>query len=320
MLVVPAYNERECLPELFNRLGFVATNLKSRKIDMTLVLVDDSSSDGSDVYLGSLGKLNYDIIWKRLSCNVGHQQALWEGLDEFDDNFNALIFMDADLQDPPEVICDLVSHWLDDWRDLIIAVRSDRKSDTFFKRFTSKHFYSLMNLFTEGTKRRHLYNAGDFRLLDKSLVIALKAYRRRSGLSPLRFLTMEISCCVGVVHFIRAKRFAGKSKYGLIDMLRLGFESVYKSGHAANRILQMFSISTGLGSFVITVFLLVNRFFYESKTSPGWISLSLLSLTAIFIQSTLLLILSSELKAIRKAISVPRVFVSESSKTIRIKI
>jgi len=316
MIVVPAYNEEACLPELIARLDRVAGILMHEQIEMTLVVVDDASKDGTKLVPLHASHTNISILFKELSCNVGHQQALWEGLNEFSSEYSALIFMDADLQDPPEVIIDLIKHWFVHSDNLVIAVRENRESDSKFKRLSAAYFYKVMTLLTEKSKRGDLYNAGDFRLLDSSLALALKQNVTKSGLPPLRFLTLEMAHSVGVVPFVRASRFSGESKYGFLDMLALAFESIFKSGHFAYRMLQFFSMFTGVSSFAVSAYLLISKTFVQQETSPGWISLTLISLSAIFIQSTLLLLLSSELRVIRKNLLTPRVLISDSRKTI----
>ena len=320
MIVVPAFNEQECLPELIKRIDSTALLLKNEKFDLTLVVIDDCSTDNSWEILQNSKTEQLTIVGIRLACNVGHQQALWEGLLEFGPEYSALIFMDADLQDPPEVIPSMLRIWKNNPCDLVVAVRSDRGVDSRFKRISSSLFYSVMSFFSESTQRKNMHNAGDFRLIDKSIAQSLQSLSNKNELATLRFLTIEVAKKIETVSFVRGERFGGDSKYGLPQMFKLAANSVLQSRHLSHRVLQFFSIVTGLSSLILAAYIVSEKYLKNQTTFPGWLSLTIISLSGIFIQSTLLLLLSSEVRGIRKSLSLPRSSITNSLKSKRFEI
>jgi glycosyltransferase involved in cell wall biosynthesis len=318
MLVVPAHNEFECIQELIERIDFISRELKARNIHLTLFLIDDASTDQTWSVVSEIGSKSFDIFAKQLPIDVGHQQALWEGLIEFSDEFDALVFMDADLQDPPETILDFVNTWLTKSCDLVVGVRENRKSDNVLKRTTANLFYRFMNIFSNKEQGLKIKNAGDFRLIDKSIVKSLLGVANLSGLTPLRFLTLSISKKVEFVYYIRPKRYAGSSKYGPRAMLSLAFQSIRRGGQLTHRVLQLFSLISGLSSVGLLLIISIQKFALGKQTLSGWFSLVLLLLLSVFVQSTMLLLLSFELKNIQNSIVIPRSNISNSVKLNRL--
>jgi glycosyltransferase involved in cell wall biosynthesis len=318
MIVVPAHNEFECMEQLIGRIDFVSRELKAINVEVTLFLVDDASTDQTWRAISEIGSKSFDIFAKQLPIDVGHQQALWEGLIEFTDEHDALVFMDADLQDPPETIIDFVNTWLRESCDLVVGVRENRRGDGTLKRMTAMLFYKFMNIFSAKKQGKKIKNAGDFRLIDKSIVKSLLSVANLSGLAPLRFLTLSISKKVEFVYYVRPERYAGSSKYGLREMLSLAFQSIRRSGQFTHRVLQLFSLMSGLGSIGLLIFLTIQKFLFGQQTLPGWFSLALLLLLSLFVQSTMLLLLSLELKGVQNSIVTPRSNISNSVKLNRL--
>lgn len=214
-VVVPVYNELDVLPELHHRVTKVMSDLGE---PWELVLVDDGSSDGSTDVIRSLGEEDSHVRPVIFARNFGHQIAISAGLDY--SRGEAVIIMDADLQDPPEVLPDLIQQWREGY-EIVYAVRSSRQGESFFKRITASFFYRMINRITDVDIP---LDTGDFRLLDRKAVEALKTMRERH-----RF-PRAMAAWVGFrqigVEYDRASRFAGETKYPFRKMFRLAINAV----------------------------------------------------------------------------------------------
>ena len=214
-VVVPVYNEEESVPELYRRLtDALAGSVASYEI----VLVDDGSRDRSWALVKDLAARDARVKGVSFSRNFGHQMAFTAGLDHVDGD--AVVIMDADLQDPPELIPELVARWREGY-DVAYAVRAKRAGETFFKLATAALFYRLLQ---RVTNVRIPVDTGDFRLMSRK---AVEAFRRLS--EHHRFTRGMVSWLgfrqVGVPYH-RAPRHAGETKYPLRKMLRLASDGI----------------------------------------------------------------------------------------------
>ena len=214
-IVAPIYNEIDNLPELYRRVKEV---MDSTSETWELVLVDDGSTDGStDVIreLASQDKLVRPVIFAR---NFGHQIAITAGWDYA--RGDAVVIIDADLQDPPEVILDLAKKWKEGY-EVVYAVRAEREGESWFKKFTSALFYRLIYRITDV---KIPLDTGDFRLMDRKVIDVMKSMRERH-----RF-PRGMSAWVGFkqigVEYKRAARHAGVTKYPFKKMLRLALNAI----------------------------------------------------------------------------------------------
>ena len=214
-IVAPIYNEIDNLPELYRR---VAEVMESSGETWELLLVDDGSIDGSTEIIRELAendKCVRPIIFAR---NFGHQIAITAGWDYA--RGDAVVIIDADLQDPPEVILDLAKKWREGY-EVVYAVRSEREGESWFKKFTSALFYRIIYRITDV---KIPLDTGDFRLMDRKVVEVMKTMRERH-----RF-PRGMSAWVGFkqigVEYKRAARHAGVTKYPLKKMLVLALNAV----------------------------------------------------------------------------------------------
>lgn len=214
-VTVPVYNEIESLPELYRR---VREAMQQTGETWELVLIDDGSQDGSTEVILSLAEQDQHVRPVIFARNFGHQIAITAGLDF--SRGEATIIMDADLQDPPEVILDLIQKWREGY-EVVYAVRAEREGETFFKKATASLFYRLINRITDVDIP---LDTGDFRLLDRQVVDTLNSMRERH-----RF-PRGMAAWVGFrqigVPYKRAARFAGETKYPFKKMLRLALNAV----------------------------------------------------------------------------------------------
>lgn len=214
-VVAPVYNEVEILPELRRRVGEVMDRLGE---PWELVLVNDGSSDGSWESMRDMARTDPCVRVIGLARNFGHQIAVTAGLDHAAGD--AVIVIDADLQDPPEVMLELIEKWREGY-EVVYAVRSERVGESWFKQVTAKLFYRLVYSITDV---KIPLDTGDFRLLDRKVVEALKHMRERHRF--IRGMTSWVGFKQTGVAYKRRARFAGETKYPLRKMIRLAINAI----------------------------------------------------------------------------------------------
>ena len=258
--VIPVYNEEAVLPELFSRMEATL-----RKLDGTgeVLLVDDGSKDKSFDLLLAEHKKDPRFKAIKLSRNFGHQNAVTAGIDL--SKGKAVIIMDADLQDPPEVVFDLIAQWKAGF-DVVHAVRQSRAGESWFKLITANVFYRFLEKITE---TKIVRNAGDFRLMDRKVVDTFCRLREQH-----RFLR-GLSCWVGFkqscVLYERQARYAGETKYPLKRMIKLAVNAITSFSDWPLRLAFKTGVFISCASFLSVVVLIVLRFM-EVEGSAHWAS------------------------------------------------
>ena len=214
-IIAPVFNESGSLQELYNR---VAQVMDSTGETWELIMIDDGSTDGSSDNIKQLAVKDHRIRPVIFARNFGHQLAVTAGLDY--SRGAAVIIIDADLQDPPEVILELISRWREGF-EVVYAVRTEREGESWFKLFTASLFYRIVYRITEVNIP---LDTGDFRLLDRKVVNVLNKMRERR-----RFLR-GMSTWVGFkqigVNYRRAARYAGETKYPFRKMFRFAMDAI----------------------------------------------------------------------------------------------
>jgi dolichol-phosphate mannosyltransferase len=261
-IVVPIYNEEETLPELTRRLGELLDRLDG---SAEVIYVDDGSTDRSYELMREAhsGDPRFKLI--RFSRNFGHEMATTAGLDMA--SGAAAVVMDADLQDPPEVVLDLAARWREGY-DVVYAVRSERSGETRLKKATSKVYIRMLRRMTEFEMP---LNVGDFRLVDRRALDAFRAMREQNRFVRGMFSWVGFSQ-VGVP-FERDERFAGETKYPFGKMFGLAIDGIVSfSGYPLRFALNLGFIVAGL-SFVLGIGFVVMKFagFWEV---PGLASIA----------------------------------------------
>ena len=214
-IIAPVYNEAESLPVLYQRVKEV---MEPTGEPWELMLIDDGSKDGSTDMIRSLAKQDERVRPIIFARNFGHQIAVTAGLDY--SRGQAVVIIDSDLQDPPEVILDLIAKWREGF-EVVYAVRAEREGETWFKTFTASLFYRLIYQITDV---KIPLDTGDFRLMDRKVVNVMNSMREKH-----RFLR-GMSAWVGFkqtgVPYKRAARFAGSTKYPFRKMFGLALNAI----------------------------------------------------------------------------------------------
>lgn len=265
-IVVPCYNEEEVLHETNRRLAALLDSLvKDNMIAAGRILyVDDGSRDHTWQLVEEFAAAGSPVKGLKLAHNVGHQQALWAGLEYAAAHADAVVSIDADLQDNVESIREMVDYF-NKGIDIVYGVRRERRTDSFFKKTTAQLFYRLMsNLGGE-----IVYNHADFRLMSRRAVEALMSYPERNLF--LRGMVCSMGYPSAVVYYDREKRFAGESKYPFSKMLSFAVDGITSFSVRPLR----YIVLLGLLFILISIVAIIYGFlsYLEGDTMPGWTSL-----------------------------------------------
>ncbi len=214
-IITPIFNESKSIPELYRRVCQV---MESSGHTWELIMVDDGSTDGSADLIRQLVDQDGRIRPVIFARNFGHQLAVTAGLDY--SRGKAIVIMDADLQDPPEVVLELIAKWQDGY-EVVYAVRAHREGETAFKLLTASLFYRLIARMTDV---KIPMDTGDFRLLDRKVVDVLNRMRERHRF--LRGMSVWVGFKQTGVEYSRAARFAGETKYPIQKMFKFAWDAV----------------------------------------------------------------------------------------------
>lgn len=215
-LVVPAYNEEQVMKESFARTKKAMEDIG---YEYEIIYVDDGSRDKTWDILANIAKNNREVKALRFSRNFGHQLAVTAGMDEAEGD--AVIILDADLQDPPEVIGRMVEAW-EQGADIAYGKRAKREGETVAKKATAWMYYRLLNAMSAYPIP---LDTGDFRLIDKAVADEFKAMRENHRF--LRGMSAWMGYNAVPVEYVRHERYAGKTKYTLKKMLRLAADGIF---------------------------------------------------------------------------------------------
>lgn len=266
-VVIPFLNEEDNIPEMYKRLDTLFATMPEQG---KFLFVDDGSSDGSVPWL--LAKMAEDprVHLVPLSRNYGHQIAITAGMDVSD--ADATVIIDCDLQDPPEVIADLAARWREGY-DVVYAVRDSREGETWSKKFLAASFYKI---FKKMVKVPIPANTGDFRLVDRKVIEALREVRE------LHRFMRGLTCWVGyrqcAVHYRRAARHAGSTKYPVWKSARLAFDAITSFSGAPLRWITGGGIFVSVMGSLMVVNIVWNRIFNPDSMVPGWATVASLIL------------------------------------------
>jgi len=265
-IVVPLYNEEDVIRESYRRLTAVCRTFDD---DYELIFVDDGSKDKTLDIARELAAGDACLRVLSFSRNFGHQPAITAGMENA--LGDAVIVIDADLQDPPEVMLPMIEQWQNGF-DVVYGRRTARKGETVFKRLTAKIFYRTLNAMTDVDLP---VDAGDFRLLDRKVIETMKQMPERNRY--VRGLVSWVGYKQAAVEYVREERFAGETKYPLKKMLALASNAITSFS------VKPLKISIYLGGFLSFVsfgFLIyvVIRKLVGTEFESGWTSLTAIML------------------------------------------
>ena len=263
-IVIPVYNEEETLPQLFKRLDNLVDTLGTDH-NVEFLLVNDGSVDGSLDLITAKGRIDSRYKVLSFSRNFGHQSALLAGITKA--NGDAVIAMDADLQDPPEVIIQLLAEW-ELGSDVVYAERRQRNGESFFKKFSASTFYGLIDWLSDTHLPR---NVGDFRLMDRRVVDVLTQLPEKS--LYLRGLVSWVGFKQTSVVYDRDARFAGETKYSMKKMVNLAADALLSFSEKPLRIVTRLGFLVTTAAFLLLAFFLVTAFWGPSNQVHGWLSM-----------------------------------------------
>ncbi|HEY9897910.1 MAG TPA: glycosyltransferase family 2 protein [Pantanalinema sp.] len=260
-VVIPIFNEEAIIPELHRRLTAAMEGMPE---DYELVFVNDGSRDRSVELLRELATRDVHSRLVNLSRNFGHQIAITAGMDHAQGD--AVVIIDADLQDPPEVIAELAAKWREGY-DVVYAVREQRQGESLFKRVTAAGFYRLISKITNVDIP---VDTGDFRLMSRTAVEGLKRVREKNRF--VRGLVAWLGFKQTGVKFVRHERFAGETKYPLKKMLKFAFDGITSFSFLPLQLATYMGFIVSGASFLGILYVVYLRFFTQA-TIVGWASL-----------------------------------------------
>jgi glycosyltransferase involved in cell wall biosynthesis len=258
-IVVPVYNEEEVLEQFIKSL---LDNLKQIRRSFEIIFVDDGSVDNSIRIIKKYKSENDSVKYISFTRNFGHQYALLEGIKR--SSGAAVIMMDSDLQHPPSLIKDLIEEW-DAGTKVVQTVRRDQKI-SFIKKMTSKLFYFILNLISDLDLT--LYTA-DFRLIDREVVAKLLEFQENDIF--LRGLIPWLGYQISYIEFNAEPRYAGKSKYSMLKMLKFAITGLTSFTTFPLRIASVMGVVISIISFCVGIQAIYARMFTD-KTIIGWTS------------------------------------------------
>lgn len=265
-VVIPVQNEQANVGPLLERLSQVFSLFP---VQPEFIFINDGSTDESGEKLRAARERDPRVKIIELSRNFGHQSAITAGIDHAEGD--ACIIMDGDLQDPPEVIPHMISKWKEGY-DVVYAVRDRRDGETFFKKATALGFYRLLRMLTEVPIPA---DAGDFRLMDRRVVLALRQMEERGRF--LRGLVNWVGFKQTAITFARESRHAGQTKFSVRRMMSFAVDAITSFSIVPLQIATTLGFVFSLTAFVYSLYAFRLHFF-TGRTITGWTSLMVMIL------------------------------------------
>ncbi len=259
-VVVPVYNEQEVIDETFRRLSEV---FKDYFMEVEYIFINDGSRDNTYSKLKDIAARNNQVRVINFARNFGHQIAITAGMDYA--KGDAIVIIDADLQDPPEIILKMVDKWMEGYQ-VVYGRRLHRDGETIFKKLTAKIFYRFLDSMTDV---KLPVDVGDFRLIDRKVCDAMKCLPERSRY--VRGLVSWVGFKQTSVDYHREKRFAGETKYPLKKMLKLAGDGIFSFSYKPLKLATFIGMLVSALSFIYLIIVLVQKFIKNDVVS-GWAS------------------------------------------------
>lgn len=262
-LVIPMYYEEEVAEECYKRTKEMLNSLNNYESE--IIFVNDGSKDKTLEILEKIAKDDKNVKIVSFARNFGHQAAVTAGLKEV--TGDAIVIIDADLQDPPELIPDMLKLW-EDGNEVIYAKRKKRDGESAFKLFTAKMFYKTLNGLSDVEIPK---DTGDFRLADRKVVDVINSLPEHNKF--LRGLFSWVGFKQTPFEYERKERFAGKTKYPLKKMLKLAGDGIISFSTKPLKIIGGIGLLSVLISFIVLIYSLLSFIFKWNNLTPGWTSI-----------------------------------------------
>ena len=262
-VVIPMYFEEEVVSECYNRTKKILNSLNNYEHE--IVFVNDGSKDKTLEILANIAKNDMCVKILSFSRNFGHQAAVTAGLKYT--TGDAVVIMDADLQDPPEVIIEMIKLW-ENGNEVIYAKRKSREGESRFKLFTAKMFYKILNGLSDVNIPK---DTGDFRLADRKVIDVINSLPEHNKF--LRGLFSWVGFKQTPLEYERKQRFAGKTKYPLKKMLKLASDGIISFSTKPLKILGAVGLISVIASVIILIYALISYIFNLNQLTAGWTSI-----------------------------------------------
>ena len=262
-VVIPMYYEEEVANECYNRMKKVLESIEN--YDYELVFVNDGSKDKTLSILEEIARKDEKAKVISFSRNFGHQAAVTAGLKFV--TGDAIVIIDADLQDPPELIPEMLKLW-EDGNEVIYGKRKTREGESHFKLFTAKMFYKTLNALSDVEIPK---DTGDFRLVDRKVVDTINQLPEHNKF--LRGLFSWVGYKQKAYEYERKERFAGKTKYPLKKMLKLASDGIISFSSKPIKLVGALGIISIIISIIILIYALISYIFQLNNLSAGWTSI-----------------------------------------------
>jgi glycosyltransferase involved in cell wall biosynthesis len=260
-IVIPMYNEEEVIKETYHRLKKVMDGTGE---SYELVFVNDGSRDKSAAIIAELALADSHVRLIDFSRNFGHQIAVTAGLDYAQGQ--AIVIIDADLQDPPEVIPQMLEKWREGF-DVVYGKRLKRQGETVFKKFTAFAYYRILSALTNDNIPK---DTGDFRLIDRKVCDAVKSFPERNRF--LRGMINWVGFKQTALEYVRDERWAGETKYPLKKMLKFAADGIFSFTYKPLKLATYIGFILSTSGFLYLIYVLYQRLF-TSSTQSGWASI-----------------------------------------------
>jgi len=260
-VIIPAYNEQEVIRESYRRLTEVMRGLGE---PYELIFIDDGSRDKTAEILARICEQDKNAILIRFSRNFGHMPAITAGMDYA--RGRAVMVIDADLQDPPELFPTMIGKWREGY-EVVYGKRTERKGETGFKKLTAGVYYRFLKRMTDVDLP---VDTGEFRLIDRKVCDAIKRVKEKNRY--IRGLVSWVGFKQTAVPYVREKRFAGETKYPLTKMIKLAMDGITSFSYKPLKLAANLGFGISALSFIYLLIVLYQRLFTHSTTT-GWASM-----------------------------------------------
>ena len=261
-VIIPVFNETEVIDVTYKRMKSVMDGIE---MEYELMFVNDGSPDDTEHKIAGYAKKDRTVKLLSFSRNFGHQCAISAGMDYA--SGDAVVVIDADLQDPPELIPKMIKKWQEGY-EVVYGKRLKRKGETLFKKATAKLFYRTLKHLTSVDIP---VDTGDFRLIDRKVCDVFRRLQEKNRF--IRGLVSWIGFRQTYVEYVREERLAGETKYPLKKMMRFAMDGILSFSYIPLKIASFLGFLISGLSFLYLIFVLIQKLFYPAGLVPGWTSI-----------------------------------------------